>query len=118
MIKICNGYNGSIERISFIVDEIIKVLPYLKDTELTVDGGRAWGEGIYISDCLWSIRIYTPSKSYEFDHIHGLREYILEGIDNIFIKQLKDAKEALQGINNHFTIEQAKSFLKDNKSEV
>jgi hypothetical protein len=114
-MNIVKNYNGSIERIDFIVKELSKVLPELSNIVLTCDGGRAWGKGVYISDCLFTVRIYTPLKAYEYDNIHGLRDYIFEGIDNIFNKQLKDAQEALAGMNNHFTIEQAKSFLQYNQ---
>jgi hypothetical protein len=115
MIKTVKGYKGSVDRITFIISEIIKFFPNIKDGELTVDGGRAWGNGIYISDCLFTVRIYTPLKAYEFNQVSGLTDYFFDGIDNIFNNLLKDAREALNGINNHFTIEQAKSFLKYNK---
>jgi len=113
MIKV-NGYTGSTERMEFVVNEVLKVLPQLKGQELTCDGGRAWGKDIYINDSLFTVKIHTPLKSWEFDQCNGLREYFFEGYKNMFDKQLKDAQEALQGVNNQFTIEQAKSFLRYN----
>ena len=111
-MKTCNGYTGSTERINYIIGELTKVLPGINRQALTCDGGRAWGKNIYISDCLFTVRVYTPDGAYEFDHIHGLKEYT----PNYFYKQLTDAQDALQGENNHFTIEQARSFLKYNKN--
>jgi hypothetical protein len=104
------GYLGSTERINFVVSEVLKILSEFINTNLTCDGGRAWGRGIYISDCLFTVRIYTPFKAYEFDQINGLRAN-----DNHFNTLLSDAQEALNGANNHFTIEQARSFLEYNK---
>jgi hypothetical protein len=105
------GYLGSTERINFVVSEVLKILSEFINTNLTCDGGRAWGRGIYISDCLFTVRIYTSKIAYEFDQINGLREYH----PNYFNKQISCAQEAAEGRINHFTIEQAKSFLEYNK---
>lgn len=108
-IAVARSYTGSLIRMQFIFDELKNKIPELKNNNLMCDGCTIWGKNIYISDGLFLVRIFTPKKAYEYTQTNGLVKR-----RNFWKKLIKNAKDALNGINNSFTKERAETFLKLN----
>lgn len=108
------GYTGSIERITFILESLVYFIPELSKNKFIVDGCHAWSKDIFIIDNLFHVSIFTPSGCFHYNQIEGLNCFEDEKFaywQNILIV----ANECLQGYNNFFYPVMAQSFLSLNK---